>query len=211
MSNAPCQDFSSNVQFHFGLNVFVFIKPTDAGLHPWYLLRTALIHNIIIIGARPQLSIFSDARWTFIGMHGAALFGSLGVFRTTIFMVSANRSCCTLSGAWWSYKKKKEREQQISIQREKQRNERGKWKGMKYLTKSWRTKTKQQIWMEGRERVKKPWDKMKETKRRERDICEFQRQVQKQRDRNLEAEVENERHLKDSFDFLKLILILYSL
>lgn len=33
-------------------------------------------------------------------MHDAALFGSLVLFRTTIFMVSANRSCRTFSLIW---------------------------------------------------------------------------------------------------------------
>lgn len=55
----------------------------------------------------PRLSIFSDADRAFICMHTAALFGSLGLFRTTISLVSANRSCCTLSGTWQSLKKKK--------------------------------------------------------------------------------------------------------
>lgn len=80
-----------------------------SGKHLWYLLHAVLIHSVVI-GAQLQLSIFSDAHWAFICMHATVLFGSLGLFRTTIFMESANRSCCTLSGTRRSWKKEDDRE-----------------------------------------------------------------------------------------------------
>ena len=74
--------------------------------HLWYLPLDTLIHRAVR-GAQLQLSVFSQAHSTFICMHAAGLFGSLGLFRTTIFMVSANRSCRSLSGTGWSLKKEK--------------------------------------------------------------------------------------------------------
>lgn len=74
----------------------------------------------------PRLSIFSDADRAFICMHTAALFGSLGLFRTTISLVSANRSCCTLSGTWQSFKKKEVSNRYAHTEEQKQGRQ--KWK-----------------------------------------------------------------------------------